>query len=122
MNKILRSVSAVRIFVSDLERARRFYGGALGLEERAAEPGWVVFDGGGVDVIVEACAPGDAEGADLVGRFLAVSFSVEGGIDAAYQRLKERGVAFAGPPEKQPWGGTLAFARDPDGNVLTLAG
>jgi len=25
-------------------------------------------------------------------------------------------------PEKQPWGGSLAPFRDPDGNVLTRAG
>jgi hypothetical protein len=25
-------------------------------------------------------------------------------------------------PERQGWGGTLAFPRDPDGNILTLVG
>ena len=31
-------------------------------------------------------------------------------------------VSFPEPPEKQAWGGTLAFRRDPDGNILTLVG
>lgn len=122
MSRILDSVRAVRIFVSDLERARRFYGGTLQLPEREAGAGVAIFDSGGVDVIVEACPPGDPEHAALVGRFLAVSFGVAGDIDAIYRRLVERGVAFEGEPAKQAWGGTLAFPRDPDGNVLTLVG
>ena len=122
MGRILDSVRAVRIFVSDLERARRFYGGALELPERDGGAGVAIFDAGDVDVIVEAVTPGDPEGAALVGRFLAVSFGITGDIDAVYRRLVGRGVAFDGKPEKQPWGGTLAFPRDPDGNVLTLVG
>lgn len=27
-----------------------------------------------------------------------------------------------GPPEKQPWGGTLAYFKDPGGNTLTPLG
>jgi hypothetical protein len=33
-----------------------------------------------------------------------------------------KGVSFPQPPEKQAWGGTLAFPSDPDGNILTLVG
>jgi uncharacterized glyoxalase superfamily protein PhnB len=43
-------------------------------------------------------------------------------IDGAYRNLVAKGVPFPAPPELQPWGGTLAFPRDPDGNILTLAG
>jgi lactoylglutathione lyase len=119
---IVTSVRAVRIFVTDLKRARRFYGGVLALPERDASDGAAVFDLGGVDVVVEACAPDDPEAAALVGRFLPVSFNISDDIHAVYRWLLDQGVAFAGPPEKQPWGGTLAFPRDPDGNVLTLVG
>ena len=59
----------------------------------------------------------EAEG--LAGRFLSVSFQVDD-IDVTYRTLLERGVTFVQPPEKQPWGGTLAFLNDPDGNILTL--
>ena len=41
---------------------------------------------------------------------------------ATYEALVARGVEFLGPPEKQPWGGVLAYLRDPDGNVVTLIG
>jgi catechol 2,3-dioxygenase-like lactoylglutathione lyase family enzyme len=121
MTGILRSVNSVRIFTRDLERARRFYGDVLELEEQAAGGGFVVFDLSGVDIILEFIAADDEEGEDLVGRLLTASFRVDD-VEAAYQYLQDRGVSFLQPPERQPWGGTLAFARDPDDNVITLVG
>jgi hypothetical protein len=50
-----------------------------------------------------------------------VSFKVDD-IDAAYRDLSAYGVAFLQPPEKRARGGTPAFPRDPDGNMLTQAG
>ena len=120
MSGILQSVSAVRIFVDDIERARHFYRDVLELNETSATPDWAVFDLDGKNVIVEKVATDDPEH-DLVGRFLAVSFNVDD-IDATYRKLVARGVSFPEPPERQQWGGTLAFPRDPDGNILTLVG
>jgi catechol 2,3-dioxygenase-like lactoylglutathione lyase family enzyme len=119
---LLDNISALRIFVRDLDSARRFYGGALELRETGTGTSWITFELGDVDIVVEAVPPDDPEGNALVGRFLAVSFSVGGKIDEAYRRLSAKGVPFEGAPERQNWGGTLAFARDPDGNVLTLVG
>jgi len=120
MSGVLRSLSAVRIFVNDLDRARRFYGDVLELRETAAAPEWAVFDIDGKKLIIEKVQPDDPEH-DLVGRLLAVSFAVDD-IDRAYRDLTAKGVSFSEPPEKQAWGGTLAFPRDPDGNILTLVG
>ena len=41
-------------------------------------------------------------------------------IDAAHQRLADRGVTFTRPPEQEPWGGWVATFADPDGNTLQL--
>ena len=120
MGTILKSLSAVRIFVGDLDRARRFYRDVLELREKSAAPEWAVFDLDGSDIILEVVADGDPERA-LVGRLLAVSFAVDD-IDDVYRNLVTRGVSFPEPPAMQPWGGTLAFPRDPDGNILTLVG
>jgi lactoylglutathione lyase len=131
MGTILKSLCAVRIFVDDLDRARRFYRDILELcEKPPAHPpsqrgeggqgAWAVFDFDGREIILEAVAPDDPERA-LVGRLLAVSFAVDD-IDDVYRNLVARGVSFPEPPEVQPWGGKLAFPRDPDGNVLTLVG
>jgi catechol 2,3-dioxygenase-like lactoylglutathione lyase family enzyme len=111
---------AVRIFVDDIERARRFYRDVLELRETAATPDSAIFDLDGKNIIVEAVPPDDPEH-DLVGRLLAVSFEVDD-VGAVYRDLTEKGVRFVQPPEKQSWGGTLAFPCDPDGNILTLVG
>jgi lactoylglutathione lyase len=120
MGTILKSLCAVRIFVDDLDRARRFYRDTLELPEKSVAADWAVFDVDGRDLILEAVAPDDPEWA-LVGRLLAVSFAVND-IDDVYRNLVARGVPFPEPPEVQPWGGILAFPRDPDGNILTLVG
>lgn len=114
---------AVRIWVTDWEKAVAFYQHTLGLklefEER--QTGWAQFDVGGCYLGIERVDPGDEESKSLVGRFVGASLSVEN-IDAAYGQLKSKDVEFLGPPDKQPWGGVLAHFKDPDGNVLTLLG
>lgn len=72
-----------------------------------------------MELIVETAAADDPESADLVGRFLAIAFQVHD-VLATYRRLLARGVSFVQAPEQQSWGGTLAFFRDPDANILTL--
>lgn len=119
---ILTRVSAVRIFVTDLERARAFYRDVLELAEMDVGDGHALLDCGGISVLLEAVGRDDPEAAGLVGRLIGVSFAVEGDIHAVHRRLVARGVTFDGAPERQPWGGTLAFPRDPDGNILTLVG
>ncbi|MQX36076.1 VOC family protein [Roseospira navarrensis] len=110
----------VRIFVSDLEAARAFYGTALGLPVTwdAAAMGAVGFRLDPAELIVEQTDPAGPDGA-LVGRFVGLSIEVEDA-EAAYAALTARGVAFDRPPEVQPWGGVRADFRDPSGNVLTL--
>jgi lactoylglutathione lyase len=112
--------SAVRLFVSDLERAIDFYGNTLGLQLAGRDESmYAIFQLPNVTLLVERVEPGGAEFKELVGRFAGVSFST-GNIRAAYDRLSEVGVHFEGPPEKQFWGGTLAHFHDPDNNILTL--
>jgi extradiol dioxygenase family protein len=61
MGTILKSVCAVRIFVDDLDRARRFYRDVLELDEKSAGPEWAVFDIDGRDIVLEALAQDDPE-------------------------------------------------------------
>jgi catechol 2,3-dioxygenase-like lactoylglutathione lyase family enzyme len=119
---VIQRVSAVRIFVTDLERARVFYRDVLELDEMDVGDGYALLDCDGISLLLETVRTDDPEAAGLVGRLLAVSFTVEGNIHEVHRRLVARGVAFEGVPEKQPWGGTLAFPLDPDGNILTLVG
>jgi lactoylglutathione lyase len=111
----------IRVFVSDIHRARSFYRDKLGLPLASdmADQGYVVFTPGKLKILIEGCDPNDGEGRALVGRFVGLSFRVPD-VQDAYDELLRCGVEFNGPPEKQPWGGTLAHLVDPDRNVLTL--
>ena len=113
-------MAAVRVWVHDLEAARRFYGEQLGMAATGESPGHVVYEPGGAPVIVEALAADDPEAGRLVGRVLGVSLEVADATAAAAE-LSAAGVRVVGEPERQPWGGVLAFVEDPSGNVVTLA-
>jgi catechol 2,3-dioxygenase-like lactoylglutathione lyase family enzyme len=115
-------LAAVRLFVRDLTAARDFYAAQLGLrlQHDGTADGFCVFDVHGIDLVIEAVpddAPADEQA--LVGRFTGLSFAVED-IAATYARLVAAGVQFAGPPQRQFWGGTLATLSDPAGNELQL--
>jgi predicted enzyme related to lactoylglutathione lyase len=116
-------LNTARVFVHDLDAAKRFYGQQLGLPLKAdgSQYGYCVFRSGGTDLVVERVAA-DAPEDDqvLVGRFTGLSFTVA---DAAakYRELQALGVLFTEPPEKQFWGGILATLQDPSGNQLQIA-
>lgn len=114
---------AIRVFSHQWEAAVAFYRDVIGLPLTFSSEasGWAEFDVGGASLAVERCDRGDPEAAGLVGRFVGVSLQVSD-IEQVYQTLVARGVPFTGAPERQPWGGSLAHFRDPDGNVLTLLG
>ena len=118
--QLMGGVSAIRLFVSSLERAVEFYRETLGLTLTAHDESlYAVFQLPNVTLILEPVDPTDSEFKELVGRFTGVSFGT-GDIRSAYDRLSTAGVHFHRPPEKQVWGGILAHLHDPDHNVLTL--
>ena len=116
-------LSNVRVFVTDWPRAMRFYTDTLemAVASRNDEMGWAQMATGESHLAVERVDASDSEGRALVGRFVGVSLEVAD-IFATHEVLAARGVQFVAPPEKQPWGGTLAHLCDPDGNILTLVG
>ena len=116
-------LSAVRLFVRELAPAKRFYADILRLRmtQEGAQHGYYAFESGGIHVVVELVADNaPPEDHVLVGRFTGISFAVSD-INTEYRRLVACGVQFAGPPERQSWGGWLATFRDPSGNELQLA-
>ena len=106
----------VNVFVSDFERAVTFYRDTLGLSATSTEPqfGYASFNAGPISFAVA-----QTDDSDMVGRHTGVGFIVSD-IDAAYKQMSDAGVSFDMPPTPQPWGGTLALFKDPDGNIFYL--
>ena len=114
---------AVRLFCLNTEETFTFYRDVLGWTPgfHDAEMGRAEFPLEGAAIALERADPDDPETASLVGRFVGVSLAVDD-IDATYASLVEKSFDFTAPPERQPWGGTLAHFRDPARNVLNLLG
>ncbi len=101
--------------VSDMARARAFYGGVLGLKETSAwQDAWVEFDVGAgtlaLSTMMDGCTPGARGGAAALE---APAF------DETVAHLRAHGVMFLREPADT---GVCRFARfvDPDGNHLVL--
>ena len=121
-------VQHVGLVVSDVERSRRFYRDALGLEEVPRPPNftfagaWFRFGDDEIHLLAEADTTGSA-GIEDPGRGVAyglsthLAFEVDD-LDAACARLEENGVALVGGPMARGDGVTQVFFRDPDGYVL----
>ena len=118
------------LIVADLERSRRFYGGALGLEE-VPRPHNFVFEGawfqagdGQLHLLVETETTGTAGGPEP-GRSATVGLANHTALEvadmaAALVRLEEHGVALIGGPMPRGDGYVQVFLRDPDGYVIEL--
>lgn len=106
----------VNVFVSDFDAAVDFFSNTLGLKPLTEDAGfgYASFEAGRVSFAVAK-----TDDKSLVGRHTGVGFLVDD-IDATYEELSGKGVEFEMPPTKQPWGGTLALMKDPDGNIYYL--
>jgi len=115
------SVAQVMIPVTNLERAVGFYRDTLGLPFLfTAPPQMAFFQAGGVRLLV-GVLPADQPAQRGGGVYFQVA-----DIQAVFERLTARGVAFQANPhvvhrtaEIELW---LAEFRDPDGNQLALMG
>jgi len=123
-------IQHVGLVVADLERSRRFYAEALGLEE-VPRPSNFTFDGAWfrfgdteIHLLAEAHATGGAGQPDAgpgaaKGMTHHLAFEVED-VGAACERLAENGVTLEGGPMPRGDGFVQVFFRDPDGYVLEL--
>jgi predicted enzyme related to lactoylglutathione lyase len=102
--------------VADIDAARDFYAGYLGLSEEDLNLAWVtrfvVPDGRASLQLVtrDATSPQDS----------VMSVHVGNDIDEAYAEAKRRGYEIVYPLTEEPWGLRRFFVRDPDGNVINI--
>ena len=110
-------LASVRIFVTDIAEAARFYETVVGLTATVRSDDVIVY-GKQPMIVIERVAPEDDD-EKLLGRFTGIGFAVADA-QALFQELTAKGIETAGPPEKQSWGGILLHAKDPSGNTITF--
>jgi catechol 2,3-dioxygenase-like lactoylglutathione lyase family enzyme len=110
--------------VGDLERAREFYGGTLGLEAMDEQDGAVLYRSGKAALLVYTSSYAGSNKAT------AATWAVGGDLDAIVEDLRSKGVTFEhydDLPGVTREGdvhllGELrgVWFKDPDGNILSL--
>ena len=119
-HRLATGVNAIAVYVTDLESAKRFYVGMLGLEERGGLPPGVVLSAGSTTVYLEAGRKGKIyPGTGLP--TISICFDTPS-VCGAYEELKAKGVRVV--EELRTVGDDFAMFRiaDPDGNVVEFAG
>jgi catechol 2,3-dioxygenase-like lactoylglutathione lyase family enzyme len=107
----IQGIYYVHAYVSDLARAKQFYGETLGWKQETDRPGVAGFRfGSGYLVLIE-----DARAASerRTGARMSVALRVDD-LEAEHAQLTERGVE-AGPITDQRWGERNFNFTDPDG-------
>ena len=115
---MLNKVGWVVVYVSDMDRAVRFYADTLGMgvRNRSSEfPEFVELATEGT--ILSLNSGPEAKG--LIGRPTGITLTLSD-MEGTYSSLSEQGVRFSGSPTKQPWGGVMTSLFDPDGNEISL--
>lgn len=101
--------------VADIEAARGFYTGYLGLSTEEFNLGWVArysspYSAASVQLVTrDATAPEDS----------VISVHTDD-IDGAYEEAQRLGYEIVHPMTTEKWGVRRFFVRAPDGNVINI--
>ena len=120
-------ISAITLFVEDLDAARRFYTDVFGLAAVFEDESSAVFKFGETLVNLlkaseapELIDPAAVAPPDAGARF-QFTLEVED-VDATCKELRSRGVELLNGPMDRPWGPRTASFRDPGGHIWEIAG
>jgi predicted enzyme related to lactoylglutathione lyase len=120
---MVTEVKNVSVYVTDVDRAIRFYVDALGMEKRSdARTGpirWVELAPARAGTVITLASEGfPVWSADKVGEFSGLTLAATDP-QATFDRLREHGVTFAEEPKQTQWG-TQAIIEDPDENTIVI--
>lgn len=119
---MIKRIKFLGICVRDQDRALAFYTEKLGFriltdQQFSDKQRWLELQIPGAETGVVLFTPDGQE--DRIGTFLNSSWEVDN-LDATYADLQSKGVEFARPPQKQPWG-SFAIMQDSEGNQIVLS-
>jgi predicted enzyme related to lactoylglutathione lyase len=101
-------------FVTDMNKAVKFYRDTLGLQLRFESPGWSEFATGETTLALHPASDKNPAGKVEFGFTVA-------DVDAFYRDMSAQGVPFSIPPTKQDFGGLLAQFVDSEGAHCSVA-
>lgn len=126
MADALQHISAVSLFVEDLQAAKAFYQAVFGVRVVFEDPNSVAvgFDNLilnllRIDSARELVRPGRVAAADAGSRFQLSIWVPD--VDAVCRELQQRGVALLAGPVDKPWGMRCASFVDPAGHSWEVA-
>jgi lactoylglutathione lyase len=95
-------------FVSDMDKAVKFYRDVVGLQLKFESPGWSEFVTGETTLALHPASDKNPTGKVELGFTVA-------DVEAFYRDMSTKGVIFSMPPKKQDFGGVLAQFFDSEG-------
>ena len=119
---MIKRIKFLGIPVRDQDRALAFYTEKLGFrvltDQRFSDTQrWIELSIPGAETGISLFTPEGQE--DRIGTFMNTSWEVDN-VETTYSDLAGKGVEFAKPPQKQPWG-TFAILQDSEGNQIVLS-
>jgi catechol 2,3-dioxygenase-like lactoylglutathione lyase family enzyme len=119
-------ISAITLFVEDLDATKRFYREVFGLPVAYEDDDSAVFGFGNTLINLlrapaahELIEPARVAAADAGSRF-QLTLTVDD-VDAMCEELAARGVTLLNGPMDRPWGIRTASFRDPGGHIWEIA-
>ena len=114
-------IDYVMIMVADMQRSIQFYRDRLGIPLKFESPGWTEFATGTTVLALHGAGKEGTGAKEPVAGTASIGFYVPN-LDAKYEELKGKGIAFAMPPtDRAEEGIKLAVCLDPDGLPISLA-
>ncbi len=119
-------ISAITLFVEDLDAAKRFYREAFGLPVVFEDDASAVFNFGNTLInLLRTTAAGELIAPAVVapreaGSRIQFTIAVED-VDALCAELTSRGVQLLNGPMDRPWGVRTAAFSDPAGHIWEIA-
>jgi catechol 2,3-dioxygenase-like lactoylglutathione lyase family enzyme len=116
---LIKNVWCLTFYVSDLEKAAKFYEETLGLDKKYEFSSYVGLQCGNLEIGLVPRPQGKVRThPHLVGeKGLCVEFLVDD-VDKTYTELRRKGVKVTEELHDEAWGGRHAAFTDLDGNVL----
>jgi catechol 2,3-dioxygenase-like lactoylglutathione lyase family enzyme len=126
MSSWVRGISAITLFVEDLDAAKQFYREVFGLPVAFEDDDSAVFTFGStlINLLKTTAATELVEPASVATREAGsrFQFTIEvDDVDAMCAELASRGVELLNGPIDRPWGVRTASFRDPAGHIWEIA-